>query len=75
MTLNEFVECFAAEFDETPQDAFSPNTAFRELTEWSSLTGLSIISMIDENYDKQITGAAIRSVKTIEELYNLIESK
>ena len=40
-----------------------------------ALSGLSIISMIDEEFDKQIAGADLRSVSTIEELYNLVESK
>ena len=75
MTLDEFVSAFAAEFDETSEDQFNAETLFKELDEWSSLTALSIISMVDEAYDKQITGADIRSCSTIKELYNLVESK
>lgn len=75
MTLDEFVKAFAAEFDDTPEEQFTPSTSYRELDEWSSLTALSIISMIDDNEDKTITGADLRSCKTIEELYNLVQSK
>lgn len=75
MTLNEFVKAFAAEFDETPEDQFKADTEFKTLEEWGSLTALSIISMVDENMDKTITGADIRASKTIEDLYNLAESK
>lgn len=75
MTLDEFVQRFAQEFDETPVEQFHADTNFRTLSEWSSLTALSIISMVDEEYDKQITGADIRSVHTIEELYNIVENK
>lgn len=75
MTLNEFVARFAEEFDETPQEAFTPATVFKDLDEWGSLTALSIVSMVDEEYDKRITGADLRSVATIEELYNLVEAK
>ena len=75
MTLKEFVERFAEEFVETPVEEFTPETEFKALDEWSSLSGLSIISMIDEEYEKQITGAELRSVSTIEELYQLVESK
>ena len=48
---------------------------FKTLEEWGSLTALSIISMVDENMDKTITGADIRASKTIEDLYNLANSK
>ena len=75
MNMNGFVEKFANEFDETPLEVFSPETKFRELKEWSSLTGLSVISMVDEEFDIQLTGADIKSVNSIEELYNLIASK
>ena len=75
MTLDEFVKAFAAEFDETPEDQFKADTEFRTLEEWGSLTALSIISMVDENMDKTITGADIRASKTIEDLYNLANSK
>ena len=75
MTLDEFVKAFAAEFDETPEDQFKANTEFKKLEEWGSLTALSIISMVDENMDKTITGADIRASKTIEDLYNLVNSK
>lgn len=75
MTLDEFVKAFAAEFDETPEDQFKADTEFKTFEEWGSLTALSIISMVDESMDKTITGADIRASKTIEDLYNLANSK
>ncbi len=75
MTLDEFVKAFAAEFDETPEDQFKADTEFKALDEWSSLTALSIIAMVDEQMDKTITGADIRASKTIEDLFNLANSK
>lgn len=75
MTLNEFIEAFAAEFDETPVEDFAAETVFKEMDEWSSLTALSIISMVDDQLDKQLTGADIRSSNTIEDLYNLVMAK
>lgn len=75
MTLDEFVSAFAAEFEETPENQFKADTEFKTLEEWGSLTALSIISMVDEQMDKTITGADIRASKTIEDLYNLANSK
>lgn len=75
MTLEEFVKAFAAEFDDTPEETFKPETHFRELDEWSSLVALSIISMVDDNADVVITGADIRSCTTIEDLYKIVQSK
>lgn len=75
MTLDEFVVAFAAEFEETPADQFKADTEFKTLEDWSSLTALSIIAMVDENMDKTITGADIRASKTVEDLFNLANSK
>ncbi len=75
MTLDEFIEAFAEEFDDTPVETFKADTKYRQLDEWSSLTALSIISMVDDQFDKTITGADIRSTETIEDLFNLIQAK
>lgn len=75
MTLDEFVKAFAGELDETPANQISARTEFKKLQEWGSLTALSIIACIDENLDKSITGADLRTCDTIEDLYNLAMSK
>jgi len=75
MTLDEFVKAFAAEFDDTPEETFKADTRYRELDEWGSLVALSIISMVDDEMDKRVTGADLRNCNTIEELYKLVESK
>lgn len=75
MELNEFVKHFAEQFDETPSEVFESTTVFKELEEWSSLTALSIIAMVDEELDKRITGADIRNSNSIEDLFQLILSK
>lgn len=75
MTLNEFIEAFAEEFDDTELSEFKADTEFKKLDEWSSLVALSIIAMVDDQMDKIITGADIRASKTIEDLYNLALTK
>lgn len=75
MTLEEFVSRFAEEFDNTPEEQFTPATNYRELEEWGSLVALSIISMIDDEMDVQVTGADLRANKTIEDLYNAVCAK
>lgn len=75
MEFKKFLELFAEQFDNKPIEALQAKTKFRDLPEWGSLTALSIISMVDEELEKRITGADIRSVSTIEELYTLVQSK
>lgn len=75
MTLDQFIARFAEEFDETPKDQFTPSTDYKSLDEWGSLMALSIIAMIDEEFEKRLTGADLRSETTLEELYNLVKAK
>lgn len=74
MDIQEFIDNFAAEFDETPAEVFAPETEYKTLEEWNSLTALSIIAMIDDNYNKTITGAILRENKTIQDLFNYVAS-
>lgn len=43
---------------------------FREYEEWNSLAYLSVIAMLDEEYDCQIEETDFRKLQTLEDLYN-----
>lgn len=75
MELNEFIEKFAEQFDETDASVFKADTEFRTLDEWSSLMGLSIIAMVDDEYDVTLKGDDIRNSETIEDLFKVVASK
>lgn len=75
MEIKEFIKNFAAQFDDTDESVFTAETEFKTLDEWSSMTALSIIAMVDEEYDVQIKGDDIRSAKTINDLFNVVASK
>ena len=75
MELNEFVENFADQFDDTDASEIKAETVFKELDEWSSLIAMSVIAMVDEEYDVTIKGDDIRNSNTIEDLFNLVKSK
>ena len=75
MTIEEFVEKVQDELQDTPAEKITADTNYKELDEWGSLVALSIISMVDDEMDKRVTGADLRNCSTIEELFNLVESK
>ena len=66
MKLEEFVQLFAEQFDDTSADTFTTTTEYKTLEEWGSLVALSVISMIDDEFGKRITGADLRNCVTIE---------
>ena len=75
MQLVDIIENFAAQFDDTDASAFKAETEFKILEEWSSLIALSVIAMVDEEYDVTLKGDDIRNAVTIEDLYNLVKNK
>lgn len=75
MELNEFIANFADQFDETDASEIQADTEFHEIYEWGSLTGMGVIAMVKTVYGKTITGKEIRECVTVEDLFNLVESK
>ncbi len=72
MNLDQFIENFAELFDDTDSDEIKASTCFKELEEWSSLLALSVIAMIDEEYDVEFRGDDIRGSNTVEDLFNVV---
>ena len=75
MEIKEFIENFANQFDDTVASVFTSETVFHDLEEYSSLIALSIIAMVDEEYDVTLKGDDMRAAVTIEDLYNTVKSK
>lgn len=70
MTIKEFIQLFANEFDSIDVDKLEPDTYFREIPEWSSILTLSVITMIEEEFDVKITLHEFQKFNTIRDLYN-----
>ena len=75
MEIKDFIENFADQFDDTDASVLTAETKFKELDEWSSLVALSVIAMIDDEYDVAIKGDDIRNAETIQDLFNVVESR
>lgn len=74
-TLEEFVALFAEQFDDTDPSEITATTVFHDLDEYSSLIGLSIIAMVDEEFDIALKGDDVKNSVTVEDLYNCVISK
>ena len=74
-TLEEFVALFAEQFDDTDPSEITATTVFHDLDEYSSLIGLSLIAMVDEEFDVALKGDDVKNSITVEDLYNRVISK
>ena len=75
MDIKDFIEKFADEFEMTEPEVFTEDTKYRELEEWDSLLGLSIIGMIKNTYGVKVTGEEVKNAGTIMGLYKIVESR
>ena len=48
---------------------------FREYSEWNSLAFLSVIAMIDDEYDVIIEGKDFKMLETVQDIINVIENQ
>lgn len=75
MKMEEFLENFAEQFEETDSALIKPETEFKNINEWSSMLALFVIAMADESYNVKLKGEDIRNAITVEDLYNVIKSR
>lgn len=50
-------------------------TKFRDLDEWDSLTGMSIILVLEENYKIKISDDVFRGFNTFSDIYLFLKNK
>ena len=70
----KFIDLFKETFEINGQN-ITLDTKFRDLENWDSLSFLSVLAMIDEEYDVVIEGNDFRKLVTIEDLINEIKTK
>ena len=69
--MEKFLESLIEVFE---RDGIKPDDEFRNYEEWDSLAYLSVIAMIDENYDIVITGEEFEKLNKILDIYNYINN-
>jgi len=74
MEINEFIKHFEDVFEDTDVSVLKPDTNFRELDEWTSLTALSTMAMVSDEYDVELTADEMRNNSTFIDLFNVVKS-
>lgn len=71
--MKEFIERFAEAIER--EDEIKMEDNFRDYDEWSSIAYLSVIAMMDEDYDTQIEEEEFKQLKTVQDLYDACINK
>jgi len=75
MEIEKFIANFVDQLDEIDANIINADTNFRDLDEWDSLTSLSVIAMVDEEYNVKLTGDDFRNSTTIQDLFDIVKSR
>ncbi len=73
MNAQEFIEKFAEALD-IDVEGLSVDTEFRKLDAYDSLAYLSVIAMLDEEYDTQIEQPVFKTLHKLGDIVNYIET-
>ena len=75
MEIKNFIKNLAEQYEDVEPSDFTPETKFKEFDEWSSLTSLSIIAMVDDEYGVIVKGDEIRQATTVQDLFDIVVAK
>ena len=75
MDINQFIEQFADQFYDTDISEIKAETVFKELDEWSSMTGLAVLNLIEKEYGVMLSFDELMHAVTIQNLFETVEKK
>ena len=75
MELETFIKSFEEAVEDVEVGSLSGDTVYRSLELWDSLAVLTVIAMVDAEYDLRLKARELKQVETLSELHALLESK
>lgn len=73
MNVQDFIEKFAEAID-VDANELTADTEFRNLEDWDSVAYISVIAMMDEEYDIQIEMPVFKTLKTLGAIAEYIDN-
>lgn len=70
-----FLELFKEALEMENNNKLTFQDCFRDIDEWDSLARLSIIAMLDEEYEIELESEDFDRLNTVEDVYFFVKSK
>lgn len=71
--MEKFLELFADALER--EDEIKMEDEFRDYDEWSSIAYLSVIAMMDEEYDVQMEESDFKKLRTVQAVFDACSNK
>jgi acyl carrier protein len=72
MDIQQFIADFEQQFAEPKSGIIKPDTEFKKVDGWDSLTAMCVIDMVSEKYGVTLSGEDIRTSGSVLDLFNKV---
>ena len=62
------------EIMDVEEGTLAPETDLEEIEEWDSLSALSFVVFMGDEFDKKVSGAQIRAFKVVQDILDVMEA-
>ena len=69
----QIIDLLKSMFEDIDTSDFNINTEFKNNDEWDSMTALTLITMLDNEFNISISGEKIKELNTVKDLINYID--
>jgi acyl carrier protein len=75
MDLDTFIKNFEEAVEDVEVGSLSQNTVFRSMEQWDSLAVLTVIAMVDAEYDIRLKARELKQAETLADLYAVLTQR
>jgi acyl carrier protein len=72
MDINQFLNNFVSQFEDSDTIEVDTSTRFRELPTWDSMTAMCVQTMIHDDYEVTIPDQQFKSLSTVQEVFDFV---
>lgn len=74
MDINQFLNKFSSQFEDSDTIQVQADTKFRDLDTWDSMTAMCIQTMILDDYGVTLSDQQFKSYSTVQEVFDFVEN-
>lgn len=75
MEIQEFIGKIENEFEDIKPGILKPESKFADVLDWNSVNALTVIALVDCEYDVILTADDFQGAETVQDIYNIILEK
>ena len=72
MEINDFIKSFADIYEDVNVDSLTPETRFKDVEGWDSITLVALVAKLGDEFGKEVTTTEVRNCNTIQDVFNLL---